>query len=124
MFGPHLVGTSAIVVGRVLGIHVMLHGAWDLVLTDMLQLFDVLKAAPIARHGYHQYTHIDQVWDMHMPIMPDDTASGGVLGGNMQYDIGEDEGKGERQIVGSVPVSEPVKPDLKRVISRGKAFAQ
>jgi hypothetical protein len=40
-----------------------------------------LKAAPIARNGYHQYTHINQVWDMHMPMMADDTVSGGVLAG-------------------------------------------
>lgn len=33
--------------------------------------------------GYHQYTHINQVWDMKMPIMPDDKVSGGVLGGNI-----------------------------------------
>jgi hypothetical protein len=42
-----------------------------------------LKAAPLARLGYHQYTHINQIWDMKMPIMADDTVSGGVLAGNI-----------------------------------------
>ncbi len=40
---------------------------------------------PIARNGYQQYTHISQVWDMKVPIMPDDKVSAGVLGGNMTY---------------------------------------
>jgi flavin reductase (DIM6/NTAB) family NADH-FMN oxidoreductase RutF len=102
MFGPHLVGSSDIVIGRVLGIHVKgeyitpdgvsslsaqerVHGA------NYQQLFDVLKAAPIARNGYHQYTHINQVWDMQMPMMPDDNVSGGVLGGSMAYDDPDEE---------------------------------
>jgi hypothetical protein len=46
-------------------------------------LFDVLKAAPLARLGYHQYTHINQVWDMKMPLMPDDAISAGVLSGSL-----------------------------------------
>lgn len=40
---------------------------------------------------YHQYTHINQVWDMHMPSMPDDTVSQGVLGGSMKFDVEDDE---------------------------------
>ncbi|KAH8649564.1 hypothetical protein BGZ61DRAFT_376068 [Ilyonectria robusta] len=73
--GPHWVGNSDIVIGRVLGIHIK----GEYITPD--GLFDVLKAAPIARLGYHQYTHIDQVWEMVMPMMPDDKVSGGVLGG-------------------------------------------
>jgi hypothetical protein len=42
-----------------------------------------LKAAPLARLGYHQYTAITNVFDMHMPFMPDDNVSAGVLGGVM-----------------------------------------
>ncbi|KAK4555443.1 hypothetical protein LTR86_007740 [Recurvomyces mirabilis] len=48
MFGPHLVGNSDIVIGRVLGIHIK----GDYIMPD--GLFDVLKAAPVARMGYHQ----------------------------------------------------------------------
>lgn len=47
-----------------------------------MKLFDVLKAAPIARNGYHQYTHINQVWDMKMPIMADDRFGAATLAGN------------------------------------------
>lgn len=62
-----------------------------------MQLFDVLKAAPIARLGYHQYTHIDKVWEMIMPSMPDDNVSGGVLGGTglVYGDPEADEGEHE-----------------------------
>jgi hypothetical protein len=45
---------------------------------------------PIARNGYHQYTHINQVWDMEMPIMPDDTVSGNVLGGRVNENEPDD----------------------------------
>jgi hypothetical protein len=46
-----------------------------------LKLFDVLKAAPLARLGYHQYTAIDNVFEMKVPLMPDDFVSGRVLSG-------------------------------------------
>ncbi|KAK9357647.1 hypothetical protein V1504DRAFT_463786, partial [Lipomyces starkeyi] len=46
-----------------------------------VQLFDVLKAAPIARLGYHQYTAISHVFDMKMPFMADDNVSVKILGG-------------------------------------------
>ncbi|WYZ43083.1 hypothetical protein EsH8_VI_000782 [Colletotrichum jinshuiense] len=81
MFGPHLVGNSDIVIGRVLGVHIK--GEY---ITGE-GLFDILKAAPLARNGYHQYTHVNQVYDMLMPAMPDDTRSGDVLGGNVNYNI-------------------------------------
>jgi hypothetical protein len=42
----------------------------------------VLKAAPIARNGYRQYTHINQVWNMDVPMMPDDKISSSVLAGS------------------------------------------
>lgn len=41
----------------------------------------MLKAAPLARLGYHQYTAITHVFDMKMPTMPDDNVSGNILGG-------------------------------------------
>jgi hypothetical protein len=53
---------------------------------EVSKLFDVLKAAPLARLGYHQYTHITQVWDMKMPFMSDDTRSGDVLAGSIGND--------------------------------------
>ncbi|MCJ1452963.1 hypothetical protein MMC28_003308 [Mycoblastus sanguinarius] len=71
----HFVGNSDIVIGRVVGVHVK----GEYITGD--GLFDVLKAAPIARNGYHQYTHINQVWDMAMPVMDDDKFTQGVLGG-------------------------------------------
>ncbi len=45
---------------------------------------------PIARNGYHQYTHINQVWEMKMPMMPDDNVSAGVLGRNLAT-VGDEE---------------------------------
>jgi hypothetical protein len=47
-------------------------------------LFDVLKAGPLARLGYHQYTYINNIFDMQMPFMPDDQVSMGVLGGDLE----------------------------------------
>jgi hypothetical protein len=41
----------------------------------------VLKAAPLARLGYHQYTAITHTFDLKMPVMPDDNVSGNILGG-------------------------------------------
>ena len=75
------------------------------------QLFDVLKAAPIARNGYHQYTHITQVWDMYMPFMPDDAASEGVLGGSVAYDSPDDEDKDKE---GSVDKSSALIPSAQQ----------
>lgn len=40
-----------------------------------------MKAAPIARLGYHQYTAIREVWNMKMPFMYNDDVSGNTLGG-------------------------------------------
>jgi hypothetical protein len=50
-------------------------------IADFSKLFDVLKATPLARLGYHQYTAIDNVFDLDMPFMPDDHMSGNVLAG-------------------------------------------
>ncbi|KAK4443370.1 putative flavin reductase domain protein fmn-binding protein [Podospora aff. communis PSN243] len=65
--GAHFVGNSDIVVGRVLGIHVK--GEY----IDGEGLFDVLKAMPLARNGYRQYTMIQSVFDIEPVMMPDDT---------------------------------------------------
>ncbi|KAJ5450515.1 FMN-binding split barrel [Penicillium daleae] len=73
--GDSLVGHSDIVIGRVVGIHVK----GEYITSD--GLFDVLKAAPLARLGYHQYTAIDNVFEMKVPLMPDDFVSGRVLSG-------------------------------------------
>lgn len=45
-----------------------------------------MKAAPLARLGYHQYTAITSIFDMQVPFMEDDHVSGGVLGGEMRSD--------------------------------------
>ncbi|KAM0171031.1 hypothetical protein ACHAPF_008510 [Botrytis cinerea] len=68
--GDSLVGHSNIVIGRV--------------------LFDVLKAAPLAKLGYHQYTAINNIFNMDMPFMPDDHVSGNTLGGVVPKDVDED----------------------------------
>ncbi|TGO39009.1 hypothetical protein BHYA_0062g00120 [Botrytis hyacinthi] len=73
--GDSLVGHSDIVIGRVVGIHIK----GDFITGD--GLFDVLKAAPLARLGYHQYTAINNIFEMQMPSMPDDHVSGNILGG-------------------------------------------
>ncbi|KAJ5453716.1 FMN-binding split barrel [Penicillium daleae] len=74
--GDSLVGHSDIVIGRVVGIHIK----GEYITPD--GLFDVLKAAPLARLGYHQYTAIDNVFEMKIPLMPDDFVSGRVLSGS------------------------------------------
>ncbi|KAH8703931.1 hypothetical protein BGW36DRAFT_287926 [Talaromyces proteolyticus] len=76
--GDTFVGNSDIVIGRVVGIHVK----GEYITPD--GLFDVLKAAPLARLGYNQYTAINNVFDMRMPMMPDDKYSAGVLGGSIK----------------------------------------
>ncbi|ESZ95800.1 hypothetical protein SBOR_3817 [Sclerotinia borealis F-4128] len=81
--GDSLVGHSDIVIGRVVGIHV--RGEY----ITPNGLFDVLKAAPLARLGYHQYTAINNIFDMDMPFMPDDHVSGNTLGGVVPKDIDE-----------------------------------
>jgi hypothetical protein len=45
-------------------------------------LIDVLKARPLARLGYHQYTSIESIFEMRVPLMPDDTAGAAALGGD------------------------------------------
>ncbi|KAF7900504.1 uncharacterized protein EAF01_007806 [Botrytis porri] len=82
--GDSLVGHSDIVIGRVVEIHIR----GDFITGD--GLFDVLKAAPLARLGYHQYTAINNVFEMEMPFMPDDHVSGNTLGGVVPKDIDED----------------------------------
>ncbi|KAB8301640.1 hypothetical protein EYC80_003478 [Monilinia laxa] len=79
-----LVGHSDIVIGRVVGIHVR----GEYITPD--GLFDVLKAGPLARLGYHQYTAINNIFDMDMPFMPDDHVGGNTLGGVVSKNIDED----------------------------------
>lgn len=91
----------------------------------------MLKAAPIARNGYHQYTHIEKIWDMPMPINPDDHVSGGVFGGDFSKTGAAEKGiDGDlervqhKSIVGTAPDGEVEKPKMKRVASTSSAFPQ
>ncbi|KAF7944618.1 uncharacterized protein EAE97_005251 [Botrytis byssoidea] len=83
--GDSLVGHSDIVIGRVVGIHIK----GDFITGD--GLFDVLKAAPLARLGYQQYTAVNNIFEMQMPGMPDDHVSGNILGGVVPKYIDEKE---------------------------------
>ncbi|RFU82171.1 flavin reductase like domain [Trichoderma arundinaceum] len=87
--GPHMVGNSDIVIGRVMGIHVK----GEYITPD--GLFDVLKAAPIARLGYRQYTYIDNVFEMTIPTMPDEGDVAATLSGSLTYDDSEAEDETE-----------------------------
>lgn len=51
-----------------------------------VQLFDVLKSAPIGRLGYHAYTHIQSTFELFMPLMEDDNVSGNIVGGEVPDD--------------------------------------
>ena len=53
----------------------------------------MLKAAPLARLGYHQWTSITKVFDLDMPTMPDDHLTSAVLSG--QLDDIEVDGDGD-----------------------------
>lgn len=70
-----IVGTSDIVIGRVVGIHIK----GEAITNE--GLIDVLKIKPLARLGYWQYTRVEKLFDMKMPLMPDDTTGGSVLAG-------------------------------------------
>ena len=94
-----LVGTSDIVIGRVVGIHIK----GEAVTAD--GLIDVLKLKPIARLGYWQYSAIESVFDMKVPLMSDDVVGMAVLAGNQsklqendraQIEVKKDEGKEEK----------------------------
>jgi hypothetical protein len=61
------------------------------VLTIFTQLFDVLKAAPIARLGYRQYTYINNIFEMTIPTMPDEGDVSAALTGALTYDDPEAE---------------------------------
>jgi len=124
--GDSLVGHSDIVIGRVVAIHVkgeyitpdgvsetqnhLISSRFSM--ADFSKLFDVLKAAPLARLGYHQYTAINNIFDMEMPFMPDDHVSGFVLGGA----AGGIEPGAENQLKED---EEPVEPKLQRIRSEG-----
>ena len=53
-------GTVDVVIGKVVGVHID-----EAVLTD--GMVDLLKARPIARCGYNQYTVVNELFDMVMP---------------------------------------------------------
>ena len=74
--GNSRVGCSDIVIGRVVAVHIK----GEVITGD--GLIDVLKARPLARLGYHQYTSIESIFEMVVPLMPDDTIGGAVLGGD------------------------------------------
>ena len=59
--GNGLMGTADIVIGRVVGIHI----ADDFITED--GRIDVLKARPIARLGYYDYTSIESTFEMVIP---------------------------------------------------------
>jgi flavin reductase (DIM6/NTAB) family NADH-FMN oxidoreductase RutF len=59
--GNGAMGTADIVIGRVVGIHI----ADDFITAD--GRIDVLKARPIARLGYYDYTSIESVFEMVIP---------------------------------------------------------
>lgn len=46
----------------------------------------MLKAAPIARLGYRQYTYIDNIFEMTIPAMPDEGDVSAALSGSLTYD--------------------------------------
>jgi flavin reductase (DIM6/NTAB) family NADH-FMN oxidoreductase RutF len=59
--GNGLMGTADIVIGEVIGIHIA-----DDFITDDGRI-DVLKARPIARLGYYDYTSIESTFEMVIP---------------------------------------------------------
>jgi flavin reductase (DIM6/NTAB) family NADH-FMN oxidoreductase RutF len=59
--GNGVMGTADIVIGRVIGIHI----ADDFITPD--GRIDVLKARPIARLGYYDYTSIESTFEMIIP---------------------------------------------------------
>lgn len=61
---------------------VAVHIKGDIITGD--GLIDVLKAQPLARLGYHQYTSVQSVFEMEPPLMPDDTVSQAVLSGDAE----------------------------------------
>jgi hypothetical protein len=58
----------------------------------------------LARLGYHQYTAINNIFNMQMPFMPDDHVSGGVLTGSVeQVGQGPDNQEQEKKIETKTP---------------------
>jgi hypothetical protein len=74
--GNSRVGCSDIVIGRVVAVHIKGN-----IITGN-GLIDVLKTRPLARLGYHQYSSVQSIFEMHMPIMPDDPVGQAILGGD------------------------------------------
>ena len=76
--GNSRVGCSDIVIGRVVAVHIK----GEVITGD--GLIDVLKARPLARLGYHQYTSVESIFEMVIPLMPDDTVGNAVLAGDKE----------------------------------------
>jgi hypothetical protein len=92
--GNSRVGCSDIVIGRVVAIHIK----GEIITGD--GLIDVLKTRPIARLGYHQYTSIESVFEMVVPLMPDDTIGNAVLAGD-QAKVAEEMAKKKKTWFGT-----------------------
>lgn len=59
----------------------------------------MLKAAPIARLGYRQYSYINNVFDMTIPSMPDEPKEvAAVLAGALPYGNPEDEEEEQKDL--------------------------
>lgn len=61
----------------------------------------MLKARLLARLGYHQYTSIESVFEMVVPLMPDDTIGAAVLGGD-KAKVSEEMAKRKKTWFGTV----------------------
>ena len=68
--GKGFMGTSDIVIGRVLGVHIL----DDLIQSD--GKLDILKIRPLARLGYYDYTSIESIFEMAIPGTNEDLRSG------------------------------------------------
>ncbi|KAH6661824.1 hypothetical protein B0J14DRAFT_622106 [Halenospora varia] len=93
--GNSCIGCSDIVIGRVVAVHIK-----GEVITGN-GLIDVLKARLLARLGYHQYTSIESVFEMVVPLMPDDTIGAAVLGGD-KAKVSEEMAKRKKTWFGTV----------------------
>jgi hypothetical protein len=70
-------GTADVVFGRVVAIHI------DDDVIDGNGIIDVLKIKPLARMGYYDYTHVDNLFEM-------------VIGGNNQALLAGLEGSADK----------------------------
>jgi|TARA_B100000315_G_C14537185_1_gene569050 flavin reductase (DIM6/NTAB) family NADH-FMN oxidoreductase RutF len=68
--GKGVMGSSDVVIGRVLAVHIA-----DEALTDEGRL-DIAKLRPIARLGYHDYTSVESIFEMVIPGTNEDIRRG------------------------------------------------